>query len=434
MSDFFSLWPVTVINTLGQLMDSFLFVDFINHYFPTRSGKSYSLWHKAVVTALMTAAFFLADLLSRNEFYWYYGLMLVLPLLYATFFFGDRLPYRWLLCSLFTILILSFEQLVMSFTSMFGLDPASMSQVLPWFFFRRICLKFFLLYLERKIFIWPRQYGIILPPLYWIMILLMSVSANLILTFFRGADGTVTGLLLKGYVTLMPVLLLLIIKNMSMSSDRARTMAAQMESSKIQNQYLRQQIDMTESLRKFRHDYKSHLFGMDALLMAGKYEELHQYLMELHQYQYEGIHLRRFCDDEALNIILNQKASVAEKAGIVFECNVALPREGRILINDLNSLIVNLCDNAIEACALLPEPKISLDIYKSKAYLIVEVSNTCPENILEENPSFRTTKCNPSQHGLGLQIVRSIADKYHGQVRTEWENGILSMSVVLLDE
>ena len=38
-------------------------------------------------------------------------------------------------------------------------------------------------------------------------------------------------------------------------------------------------------LENARHDYKAHLFCMDTLLNAEKYEELHQYLLSLHEYQ-----------------------------------------------------------------------------------------------------------------------------------------------------
>ena len=191
---------------------------------------------------------------------------------------------------------------------------------------------------------------------------------------------------------------------------------------------------MVESLRKFRHDYKAHLFCMDTLLAAGKYEELHEYLVSLHQYQYEGIHLRNFVEDPSLNIILNQKITIAEKYGIRFDTDIVLPTIGKISINDLNSLLVNLCDNAIEACATLPNARISLAIHKIKAYLILEITNTCKSNVQKTNPKFLTNKSNPEFHGMGIKIIKSITEKYHGQYEISSSENSFTTNLMLLDE
>ena len=97
-----------------------------------------------------------------------------------------------------------------------------------------------------------------------------------------------------GFFTVLPILLLMLVKTLAVMAENTRIAGVQNAAVRIQNQYLQQQIDMTESLKKFRHDYKAHLFAMDALLEAGKTQELHQYLLSLHQSQFEGVHLRQY--------------------------------------------------------------------------------------------------------------------------------------------
>ena len=92
-------------------------------------------------------------------------------------------------------------------------------------------------------------------------------------------DGYVVRLVTLIFLVILPVFLLLLVKYLCMTGEKNRIISAQISQTKIQNQYLMQQLDMVESLRKFRHDYKAHLFCMDTLLNAKKYEELHQYLL-----------------------------------------------------------------------------------------------------------------------------------------------------------
>lgn len=435
MEGIFGYPAVFILNVLGQVLDSYLYVNLIGHFFPAKHPGGVSKKQEALSTLVMAALLLGTDIFSGNNFFWYYGMMLLLPLLYAMLFFQEKLTTKVILCSLFTSFIISAEQMVMTLAGPLGNDVEHFGWLLFWFFLRRIVLKVALLFLARQLFIWPGESNISLPTGYWGLTLLVSGATNFLLTFFRtGSEQSAATFLLRLYLFLVPIVLLLVVKNLSVSAHKAQVSTAQMEFARTQNQYLSQQIGMMESLRKFRHDYKSHLFAMDALLAAGKYEELHQYLLSLHQYQYEGIHLRRFTDDEALNILLNQKATMAEKAGISFDCEVSLPPDGKIPIMDLSSLIVNLLDNAIEACATLPEARIRLRVHKSKAYLVFEESNTCKENILEKNPLFRTRKKNPEMHGMGIKIIRSITQKYHGKYEVKSTDSCFTTTILLLDE
>lgn len=305
-----------------------------------------------------------------------------------------------------------------------------------WYFFRRIGIKLFLLSLTKKLLFWPRESNIQLPTPCWLLLLTVSLGDSVLLVIFhRPSFGNYYAQAAFAlFLFTLPIFLLLIMKYLSLAAEEKRIVSTQISQSKIQNQYLLQQLEMTESLRKFRHDYKAHLFCIDTLLSAGEYDKLHEYLMSLHQYQYDGVHLRRFVDNESLNIILNQKITIAEKCGIDFRTNIVLPDNGKIAINDLNSLIVNLCDNAIEACAALPDARISLNIHKVKAYLILEVTNTCKSDIRKTNPEFLTQKSNPEFHGLGIKIIKNITQKYNGQYQISSTDHTFTTTLLLPDD
>ena len=433
---YFSI-PEMMIHTAGQLADASLFIYLINHFFFPRNPETSHRKHAIFSAFFSFLLLFWADVLSGGNYYLYYAMLLLIPFLYSICFFQEGLLYKIVISSVFTLLVLSFENLTIQINYQLpSFFQTNTFFYLSLFFIRRIGCKILLFFLLRNLLLWTREYNISIPDSCWFLLLLLSLGDNLVflLQIPQKAGDWHISIPLTVFLILVPIFLLMTVKYLSISAEKNRVISALASQEKIQNQYLRQQLDMSDSLRKFRHDYKAHLFCMDTLLENGKYEELHQYLFSLHQYQYEGIHLRRFTDDASLNILLNQKASAAEKYGVTFSTDISFPTDGKILISDLNSLISNLCDNAIEACATLPEAHIDLSIHKVKAYLIITVSNTCNGDVCRNNPGFRTHKSNPEFHGLGLKIIKSIVEKYHGNYKVSSTETLFITNLMLLDE
>ena len=434
----FALPEVLFLNTVGQFLDACLFIYLVNHFFPIRRQNNPSRFQGLIMTVLMTAILFLVDFFFHNAFYPYYIAVIVLPLLYSILFFRGKLGDKITICFLFTTLILCLENIVICLAKMWNIGvETNYPLYLLLFFTQRVSLKIALFYISKKLILWPVETNIQLPPLSWPLFLTVSAGDTLMFVIYRlpaRIDDRIAQVVSALFLCVLPYFLLIIVKYIATAADKNKLASMQISQAKMQNQYLLQQQEMAESLRKFRHDYKSHLFCMDTLLTAGKYEELHEYLVSLHQYQYEGIHLRSFVEDPSLNIILNQKVTIAEKYGIRFETDIVLPSVGKISISDLNSLLVNLCDNAIEACATLPNAVISLAIHKIKAYLMLEITNTCATDVQKTNPKFLTSKSNPEFHGMGIKIIKSIAEKYHGQYEISSSENSFTTNLMLLDE
>ena len=85
---------------------------------------------------------------------------------------------------------------------------------------------------------------------------------------------------------------------------------------------------------------------------------------------------------------------------------------------DLASLLQNLLDNAMEANLRLPEGKkkeIEAQLMMGHELELV-VRNRA---VVSEKMEFRTEKEDPQLHGIGLQLIREIAQKYHGDMHME---------------
>ena len=84
--------------------------------------------------------------------------------------------------------------------------------------------------------------------------------------------------------------------------------------------------------------------------------------------------------------------------------------------NDLCSLLVNMLDNAIEACSKIPTGKekkmdITLGLKNDFAYFGVSNSSAAPVMADEE---FDTSMEDKEKHGYGISIMRRIVRKYDG--------------------
>ena len=59
---------------------------------------------------------------------------------------------------------------------------------------------------------------------------------------------------------------------------------------------------------------------------------------------------------------------------------------------------------------------MSLEITVRNDYRIIICRNTILSSVLSVNPDMKTTKDDETLHGKGLNILRSIADKYNGTI------------------
>ena len=381
----------TSIHILGHIADAGLFVYLVNCYFTPKKHDFVFRQPNIFVIVVFAFTLYLTDILSNYNFFPYVTVMILLPLLYSVFYFQGQLITKAVLCFVLTYLIISFEALIIHLRPR-ETDTAVAYLVLSLFLFfmQRIGVKLLLYFIIQKILLWPKEHNIELPVSYWILLFLLSLGGflfDIIFAIPRLLPSYPQRILLTLYLSLIPVGLLFMIKYVSLAAEKNKTANAQIVQTRVQNQY-----------------------------------------------QYDGIHLRHFVADESLNIILNQKASVAEKAGIRFHTDVVLPQKGKIDISDLNVLIINLCDNAIEACIPIQNAEISLTIHQTKDYLMIQCTNTCSHDVLKTNPHLHTTKRNPQMHGLGTRIIQEIIEKYDGQYHVSSTSNTFTSQMMLLDQ
>ncbi|MGY0373812.1 ATP-binding protein [Clostridium sp. JNZ J1-5] len=135
-----------------------------------------------------------------------------------------------------------------------------------------------------------------------------------------------------------------------------------------------------------------------------------------------------------MDSILNIKTDQAKKSNIQINTNILIPQN--LNINFLTAVILlgNIFDNAIEACLKLPEERRKIDFKMNyiDSILYLELRNSFEKVQINQNNELITSKSDdPSLHGIGMQNVKAIVNKYNGIIKINTDNNRFSVKMVL---
>lgn len=426
-----------IVNIGGQFLDALLSIYFLHKFFNRRKQRFPYLWIAASV--FMTILTQVGDYISKNNTNLWWFLLFTIPFLYTVFFEEGSLSTKFLTCELPYIILMSLE--AMGATLMFlaiELTQLNYAAYISLYIFRRIVLKLPLLLAVKFLLNYSNYDNHYKLRNYWYLLGGICFFEFLILLFFRGYRDNVKLLILFLIITifccLVPILFYYMIYLMETNLKRTQIGISQKNYIDTQEQYMTQLMTMQDSLRKFKHDYKAHLFCIDNLLMEKNYEELHRYLQNIHDMEKNYEYFQIYTQDNRINAILNQIRYLAEKKEVELTMEIKNAEIKNIALYDLNMLLFNLGSNAVDAASKTKEKKVELMLEKNRAYFQIMIQNSVAENPLKENPNFLTTKENKEIHGFGMQIIRNVAEKYQGMIQIDATDERMKINVLLMDE
>ena len=131
-------------------------------------------------------------------------------------------------------------------------------------------------------------------------------------------------------------------------------------------------------------------------------------------------------ENRVVNALLRVKAERFDAAGIAFDCRCRLPEGYPLRSTELCSLFSNVLDNAYRAASLCTDasPAVSLTCDVQGNALTLRCVNSCPP---EDAPR-------ESGHGLGLEILRDLAQRHNGAVTAERSGNTFTAMVQLLPD
>lgn len=189
-----------------------------------------------------------------------------------------------------------------------------------------------------------------------------------------------------------------------------------------------------EKIKALRHDMKHHM--NEIRLLANRYhaEEIEEYIDCMEKYiqnPNEIVSSGNMEIDSVLNYMLQKARDELENVTV----KVMLPEKMKHAF-DINVLIGNLLENAIEAAVQTEQKYLKVDIALKKGVLKIRIENSfLPEMIKKREAQgrafFLSTKKEKEQHGFGLRSVERIVKAYNGTMEVTPQNDIFCVNLIL---
>ena len=283
---------------------------------------------------------------------------------------------------------------------------------------------------------WQAEYYLI----YHILMLLIAVVIKKTLVkigknFTKREDllfSILLAALTVGIIILLAALFLLIY----FVHDSARIrLIQQIEEQKLQKlqaqyQYYEERLKDEQRVREIYHDMKNHLLVLQAQLKEightgdkEKKQETEEMIAKL-QNQISDYEDYVQTGNAILDVILRDKYRKAKEKIIDFHTEIDF-----LDALDISTIFGNALDNAIEACEKVSEEErfITMKAREKNHFLVIHIENSA---ILEEEEK-KTTKEDTFLHGFGLKNIQRAAEKYGGQYKRNYQNGVYMLSILI---
>lgn len=202
------------------------------------------------------------------------------------------------------------------------------------------------------------------------------------------------------------------------------------------NRHMREKETIMMDFRNARHDMKQHFIVLIEMLDNNEIELATDYLRKLINMKIlSNIGISK-TDNIVVDSLINAKYSAALKLGIKLEIDIHIPMQLPFESADLSILLGNILDNAIEASMLISKEKRCIKYFMKyeNNMLIITVVNAFTGKLLKNrNGRIVTNKEDSERHGIGLESVRKVAEKYHGSVVIETRQETFIIKTILCD-
>lgn len=183
---------------------------------------------------------------------------------------------------------------------------------------------------------------------------------------------------------------------------------------------------------KFRHDWKNHMLLLQEMLEKEEYEKAESYFKDLTASTSKTVY-KIATGNELIDMVLSTKMNALEENEITLQCKGELSEFNFMKHVDGCILLSNLIDNAIEANGKVNGSHyISLTAKKTEQLFYLEIKNPMEGKLQQEDHRILTTKEEKEGHGIGLQNVQDIIEKYNGEYHITTDNWEYTIQMVFL--
>ena len=190
-----------------------------------------------------------------------------------------------------------------------------------------------------------------------------------------------------------------------------------------------------KQVKALRHDMKHHMNELK--LMAIKYGivEIQNYINSMEEFIQNPNEIVSSGNTE-IDSVLNYMLQRAKEELCTVNIKVQIP-EAVSHSFDINVILGNLLENAIEAASMTEEKYLDLYMQLKKGVLKIKVENSFIGKIAfhsdgaSREKHLATTKKDKDQHGIGLSNVKKIVEKYNGVMDINSVDNRFSIKLIL---
>lgn len=179
----------------------------------------------------------------------------------------------------------------------------------------------------------------------------------------------------------------------------------------------------------FRHDMKNHLADLVVMAKMQKNKDIEEYIREMGVYMEnpkEFVSTGNGAIDSLMNYLLGRAKEQLYKV----EYEIAIPAGLKISAFNLNVILGNLIENAIEASARSEEKWLFIEIFYEKGMLFINIRNSFSHELNVQDKRFVSTK-QEQGHGIGLKNVEKMVENYHGTMEISNTENSFEVDVIL---
>lgn len=271
----------------------------------------------------------------------------------------------------------------------------------------------------------------------WIQFLFLPIF-TIVAMFFMVVDekmGRMTMLVLSTGLVAANVILFYLIRDFARREEEEHKVKLQQEQRSGQIENYENMERYYSQQRKSVHEFKNHMGCIQGLLQEGREKEALEYIRKVNNSPEQ--HVSSFVtQNPVVDVVINQKYQQAKSAGINVIAVMNDLKGIPMAEEDLVVLLSNLLNNAIEACGRLKKKQreIKFKFIQKQEKVVLSIKNPIEKKLIRENNQIKTTKRNEKEHGIGLENVANVIDKYGGEEMYSDEGGEFSYVIVFSKE
>ncbi len=200
-----------------------------------------------------------------------------------------------------------------------------------------------------------------------------------------------------------------------------------------QEEYYKSLYERDQEIRKFRHDFNSHLSILAYLNQSKDYTGLGEYIEEMKQ-EIGRLEAHYQTGNDLVNMVVSETIGRKIQPGVSFTWQGLLPSKLAISQMKVCTIFSNILNNAIEATAKDNKTKdkwIKVKVWNEADHLFITVENSVEQKVKVVNNRLMTTKVDAKNHGFGSQNVEKAVLENKGKLEYETEEESFKVKIEL---